>query len=133
MVRLYRPSDRAAVGVVIGQARVANVTAKLAQQLYGTGLTYGTRVLHTRDMNTTQAASHILAIAAELETLPALPVIYARDMYAAQGVRLTAEDRAALKARADFNRKWGLPDTGITLRVLSPSGARIGGMTYRNF
>lgn len=100
---------------------------------YGTGLTYGTRVLHTRDMNTTQAASHILAIAAELETLPALPVIYARDMYAAQGVRLTAEDRAALKARADFNRKWGLPDTGITLRVLSPSGAHIGGMTYRNF
>ena len=96
-------------------------------------MTYGTRVLYSRGMNTTQTASRILAIAAELETLPSLPVIYARDMYAAQGVRLAAEDRAALKARADFNRKWGLPDTGITLRVLSPSGAHIGGMTYRNF
>ena len=54
-------------------------------------------------------------------------------MYAAQGVRLAADDRAALKARADFDRKWGFPNVGITLRVLDPSGAHIGGMTYRNF
>ena len=84
-------------------------------------------------MNTTQTASRIEDIAAELAALPALPVIYARNMYAAQGVRLTADDRAALKARADFDRKWGFPNVGITLRVLDPSGAHICGMTYRNF
>ena len=83
-------------------------------------------------MNTTQTANRIEDIAAELAALPPLPIIYARDMYAAQGVRLAADDRAALKARADFDRKWGFPN-GITLRVLSPSGAHIGGMTYRNF
>ena len=84
-------------------------------------------------MNTTQTANSIEDIAAELAALPTLPVIYARDMYAAQGVRLAADDRAALKARADFGRKWGFPNVGITLRVLDPSGAHIGGMTYRNF
>ena len=84
-------------------------------------------------MTTNQTASHIEDIAAELAALPTLPAIYARDMYAAQGVRLTADDRAALKARADFDRKWGFPNVGITLRVLDPSGAHIGGMTYRNF
>lgn len=86
------------------------------QTSYVTLLTYVTGVMYTRDMNTTQ-------------TLPKLPAIIARDMYAAQCVRLTADDRATVKAYADFARAHGIPSR-VTLSVYTPSGALIGGMSY---
>ncbi|MBB5495794.1 hypothetical protein [Nocardiopsis metallicus] len=60
---------------------------------------------------------------------PALPQIIATSMIHAQGYTLTAEERAAVVAKADFFESLGLSRT-VTLKVIDPWGARIGSIEF---
>lgn len=69
-------------------------------------------------------------IHAEVEVLPTLPEVMAIDMLRAQGWRPSQQERAAIKARADFFQKMGL-DRSVNIRVVDVyTGVKIGTLVY---
>ncbi len=69
------------------------------------------------------------ALIAEINALPAVPSILADNMYAAQGFKLSAEDKVAVQTRKAFFAKMNMP-TSLSLPVYDFSGAKIGHLTY---
>lgn len=71
-----------------------------------------------------------MGVTTNIKSLPALPTVWAVNMYAAQGVKLGSGERAAVVARADFFQSIGL-DRSVTLKVVDPrTGERHGSLTY---
>lgn len=62
--------------------------------------------------------------------LPELPVVIARDMYAAQGYTPDSEARAAIDAHAKFKRTYGFP-RGVNVIVRDEFEQPIGMLTFR--
>lgn len=56
-------------------------------------------------------------IVKRVDSLPELPQILARDMYVAQGWKPSTEERAAIKARADFFEEMGM-SRDVHIRVV---------------
>lgn len=68
------------------------------------------------------------ALIASLKTLPAIPTVIAKSMLIAQTVKFTAEERAAISARADVFAKLGMP--GVNVPVMDHQGVRIGELRF---
>lgn len=86
------------------------------------------RVGNTRGMQKTQtaAAQRIITQAA---SLPELPAVRAADMLRSQAYEPTAEERAAIVARADFFESIGMT-RAVTVAVFDFHGARIGSIVF---
>ena len=65
----------------------------------------------------------------ETQSLPALPVVIAHSMLAAQGFSPTAEQRAAMIARADFFESAGMART-VYVQVRGHGGERLGDLVF---
>lgn len=69
-------------------------------------------------------------ISARVATLPAVPTVTALDMLRAQAWVATDEERAVIKARADFF-EWVGMDRSVHIKVVDVyTGARIGTLIY---
>lgn len=70
-----------------------------------------------------------LELIAQLKSLPQLPSITAGSMLYAQGVRLSLEERQAIRERKAIFVQLGMPGS-VTLPVHDFTGARIGELVF---
>lgn len=69
-------------------------------------------------------------IAGQVKNLPALPTVMATGMLAAQGFKPSTEERAAIRARADFFESLGMTREVNIPVVDTYTSARIGTLVF---